>query len=179
MKLLIFLGNPGGKYEHTHHNAGFLAGDFLREKWNFPVFTEERKFFGKLSRKNDLFFLKPETFMNLSGKSARAIADFFKISPENILLIFDDKDLPFGEVRFRERGSAGGHNGVSDILRVFSTEEIARVKIGVANEKMSFFAETADFVLSRFSAEELEKLEKNVFPIVGEKVESWIKKEEK
>lgn len=173
MKLLVFLGNSGEKYEKTRHNAGFLAGDFLQKKWDFPIFSSDKKFFGKLTRKGDLLFLKPETFMNLSGKSVRAVADFYKISPENILLIFDDKDLPLGEIRFREKGSSGGHNGLKDIFRMFSSEEFARVKIGVSNEKMSFFENTADFVLSHFSAEEQEILGKTIFPIVAEKIKIW------
>ena len=176
MRLFVFLGNPGKKYEKTRHNAGFLAADFLRQKFDFPEFQNEKKFFGEISKSGKNLFLKPKTFMNLSGKSARAVADFFKISPENIFLIFDDKDLKFGEIRFREKGSSGGHNGLKNIFEVFGTPNFPRIKIGISNEKRPFFADTADFVLSRFSAAELSDLEKKIFPKVAEKISNFLEK---
>lgn len=176
--LFVFLGNHEKKYEHTRHNAGFLFGEYLRNKWRFSEWKSEKKFFGSLSEgvKNEkkIFLLKPETFMNLSGKSLLAVLQFFHIPAEQIFLFYDDKDLPFESFRFRERGSSGGHNGVKDIVRLMGTEKVQRWKIGVDSEKRTFFTSTADFVLSRFSNEELKKLEEKIFPQLLQYVEEKI-----
>ncbi|MBI5414917.1 aminoacyl-tRNA hydrolase [Candidatus Peregrinibacteria bacterium] len=162
MKLIVFLGNIGKKYESTRHNAGFLFGEYLRKEWGFPEWEDQPKFFGEISEgthhDEKFIFLRPSTFMNLSGKSVSAVQKFYKIPLKNILLCHDDKDIPFGTVRYREKGSSGGQKGVEDVIRVFGTKEIQRMKIGIANEEIGKFTETADFVLSRFSESEIEKL---------------------
>jgi peptidyl-tRNA hydrolase, PTH1 family len=166
--LFIFLGNHEKKYEYTRHNAGFLFGDYLRNAWDFSAWKSEKRFFGSVSEgtKNGkkFFLLKPETFMNLSGKSVSAISQFFHIPVDQIFLFYDDKDLPFGSFRFREAGSSGGHNGVKDVLRVLGTQNVQRWKIGVDTEKRMTFQSTADFVLSRFLVDETKNLENKIFP---------------
>jgi PTH1 family peptidyl-tRNA hydrolase len=181
MKLIIFLGNPGKKYEKTRHNAGWMCGDVLQKKWGFSPFTPEKKFFGDVSAgtKNGekVLFLKPTTFMNLSGKSALAASQFYKIDPQDILVIFDDKDQDFGNVKFRESGSAGGHNGIKDIIRAFGTENIARVKIGVDSARRTDHnISTSDFVLADFTTDELNALQQDLFPLAEEKIENWLHK---
>jgi len=160
-KLIVGLGNPGKKYENTRHSLGFLFLDFFKEKYNFPEFKEQKKFFGEVSEGNfnscKLLLLKPLTFMNESGKSVLAISKFYKIKAEEILLVFDDIDMEFGKIRFRERGSSGGHNGLKNIFERFGTESFPRIKMGIKNE-IRDFARASDFVLSKFSKEESEKI---------------------
>jgi PTH1 family peptidyl-tRNA hydrolase len=183
MKIFCFLGNPGDKYKKTRHNAGFLLADFLQEKWDGSEWKEEKKFFGEVSSiqaphtstgsvtgREKIIFLKPNTFMNLSGKSLLALMQFYKISPEDICIFYDDKDLPFEIIRFRKKGSAGGHNGIKDIIRVLGTQEFNRIKIGVDTELRKKFSSTADYVLANFSAQELLDLEEKIFLEVEEKV---------
>ena len=113
--------------------------------------------------------------MNCSGKSLLSVVNFYKIPTKNVLLVFDDKDQLFGKVRFREKGSAGGHNGVRDCLRVLGTEEVARIKIGIdAPIRTEKNIDTAVFVLSRFSADELSALKKTIFGEVEKKILEWI-----
>jgi len=181
MKLFLCLGNIGEKYEKTRHNVGFLLADFLQKKWGFSSFREEKKFFGALSegekRGEKILLVKPNTFMNRSGQCAQAVAHFYKIPLEDILLLFDDKDQDFENIRFREKGSSGGHNGLKDIFQKLGTEEIPRIKMGVANEKMPHFQSTADFVLSNFSKEEQNSLASDVFPRVEEKINVFLSQE--
>lgn len=181
MKLIIFLGNPGTKYQHTRHNAGWMMAEFLQKKWNFPPFQEHKKFFGKGSggelpnSPEKVFFLLPETFMNHSGKSVLAAKQFWKIPLENILILSDDKDQMFGNIRFRERGSSGGHNGIKSIMELLGTEEIARIKIGVDTPLRSEKGiETAAFVLSDFSLEEQNTLQHTIFPEGEKKILDWL-----
>ena len=180
MKLLLFLGNPGEKYSQTRHNAGFLCGEFLRKKWDAENWHFEKKFNAEISATKifdrKILMARPQNFMNLSGESARKIVDFFHILPENVLLIFDDKDLNFGEIRFRETGSAGGHNGVLDVLQNLKMEEIARVKIGVETRATNSPISTADFVLQKFLSEEIGKLEKEIFPRARKEIEKFVQK---
>lgn len=179
MKLIIFLGNPGKKYEKTRHNAGWMCGDFLQKKWGFSPFTPEKKFFADVSEGSrngkKMLLIKPTTFMNLSGKSALAASQFYKIPPEDILVIYDDKDQDFGNVKFRENGGTGGHNGIKDIIQVFGSDEIARIKIGVDSAlRTDHNISTSDFVLANFSEDERAALQEDLFLVVEEKLEEWI-----
>lgn len=167
MKLICFLRNIGNEYEKTRHNAGFLCGDFLQKKLNFSAWKFEKKFFGAISTGHidgeKYIFLKPHTFMNLSGKSLLAVMQFYKIDIVDICIIYDDKDIILGKIRKREKGSSGGQNGIKDIIRVLGTQEFKRIKIGVGNEKQAYFNNAADFVLSSFSQTELKELNDNIF----------------
>ncbi len=177
MKLLVFLGNIGKKYEKTRHNAGFLCGDSLQKKWDFEEWKESSRFFGETTQgiylKEKLLFLKPSTLMNRSGKSVRSVVDFYKIPLQDIVLIYDDKDIEFGKVKYRKSGSSGGHKGVKDILRVLGTEDIQRIKIGVDSEKREQYNETSDFVLAKFLPEERDALPE-IFEKALEKIEEII-----
>ena len=170
MKLLCFLGNIGDKYENTRHNAGFLCADFFQKERGFSSWKEEKKFFGSIAEGilngEKVLFLKPHTFMNLSGKSVQACMQFYKIERRDICIIYDDKDLPFGKIRYREKGSSGGQNGIKDIIRVLGSEKFDRIKIGIGNDKQAFFKDTADFVLSKFSSDERVELDQEIFPEV-------------
>lgn len=159
MKCIVGLGNPGKEYQKTRHNAGFLAIDFLRNELNFPEF-EASKHFGVVSegmiQGERIFLLKPATYMNVSGKSVGSLLAFYKIPPENLLVLSDDLDQDFGKIRFREKGSSGGQNGIKSIIETLGTETFSRIKIGIGRDNRF---EVSDWVLSAFTKQELEELE--------------------
>ena len=158
--LIAGLGNPGPKYDGTRHNAGFMALDYLAGEWSARV--TRAKFEGLYDtvtvdgRKAAL--LKPQTFMNLSGHSVGALADFFKIPPQRVIVLCDDVTQAPGKLRIRPSGSAGGHNGLKDIIACLGSQEFPRVRIGVG-EKPHPDYDLADWVLGRFSAEDRKALE--------------------
>ena len=157
MKVVIGLGNPGKKYEKTRHNIGFIAIDNLRKKMN--ISDEREKFQALVSEKNidgeKVIFLKPQTFMNLSGNSVIEIVNFYKLDPKkDIIVIYDDMDLSFGDIRIREKGSSGGHNGIKSIISHIG-EEFIRIKCGIgAKEK-----DAVEHVLGEFNQTEQKDLE--------------------
>jgi peptidyl-tRNA hydrolase, PTH1 family len=165
MKIIFGLGNPGGKFAKTRHNAGFLALDKIREKFDFPQFQFEKKFNAEVSQKTigdeKIILVKPWTFMNLSGESVRAVLDFWKASEEDILVIHDDIDIELGKVKSAVDSSSAGHNGVQNIFDILGTQKISRKRIGISKtpeEKEACHIETHNYVLGKFSEEELEKL---------------------
>lgn len=165
MKLIVGLGNPGSKYDGTRHNIGFDVVDILVKELKAPSFRE--KFQGLLTEityeGEKILFLKPQTYMNLSGDSINAVAKFYKISNDDILIIYDDMDTPLGKIRFRPKGSSGGHNGIKSIIAHFG-EQFPRVKFGIGKPTLPSQIEgnIIDFVLSRFTKEEDEKLNEGV-----------------
>lgn len=150
--LIAGLGNPGRQYEGTHHNAGFLALDHLAGKLGcevtrakFQALTGQAVLAG-----HRVLLMKPQTFMNLSGNAVGEAARFYKLSPQQVLVFYDDIALAPGKLRIRPSGSAGGHNGIKSIIGALGTQEFPRVRIGVG-ERRGGEADLADFVLSRFS----------------------------
>jgi len=155
MTLFVGLGNPGDKYEHTRHNIGFKVIDKLVDDFNARDISKS-SFEGKLYRSGNTLFLKPTTFMNLSGKSVVVVKNFFKIDIEDIIVIHDDIDLPFGAVRFKRGGGHGGHNGLRSIDASIGKEYL-RVRVGV--DKPEHKSQVADYVLHNFSDDEMQKLD--------------------
>lgn len=153
MKLIVGLGNPGKQYERTRHNAGFLAIDALLNKINASLDQEGFKAHYTTYRKNGekVLIVKPQTYMNLSGESVRAIMDYFKVDVEDILIIHDDLDLPLGKLRLRTSGSSGGQNGMKNIIEHLSTKDIKRIRIGIAHDKT---IDTKDYVLSKITGDD-------------------------
>ena len=155
MYLIVGLGNPGKEYETTRHNAGFMVIDALAEKLGADV--SEKKHKGLCGKAviggQKCILLKPQTYMNSSGESIRAAADYFKIETEDIIVIYDDISLAPGQLRVRAKGSAGGHNGIKSIISEVGSQAFPRVKIGVGS-KPHPDADLADWVLSGFSAQE-------------------------
>lgn len=149
------LGNPGAKYTFTRHNAGFLAIDYMSQKLGFECKKLKFKALCGETVINGVkvLFMKPETFMNLSGEAVRAAADFYKIPPEHVLIISDDVSLPVGKVRIRAKGSDGGQKGIRSVTEHLGTDKFPRIKIGVG-EKPSPEWDMADWVLSAFSDED-------------------------
>ena len=153
--LIVGLGNPGKDYAHTRHNAGFRCLDLLAE--NLGCKVDKLKFQGLYGQVNyngrKLFLLKPQTYMNLSGRSVLQLSAYFNIPPQNIIVMFDDISLEPGRLRIRPNGSAGGHNGIKSIIQEVGSQEFPRVKIGVGAKPNPHY-DLADWVLSTFSANE-------------------------
>ena len=153
--LIVGLGNPGREYQNTRHNTGFRALDILAEKLGCKI--DKAKFQGLYGQTlydgRKLFLLKPQTFMNLSGRAVLQLSAYFSIPPERIIVLFDDISLPPGRLRIRADGSAGGHNGIKSIIAELGSQEFPRVKIGVGAKPNPEY-DLAAWVLSAFSAKE-------------------------
>ena len=164
MKIIIGLGNPGEKYTNNRHNAGFLLLDKMIDAFSFSVFKLEKKFNAEISEGTlngeKIILVKPQTFMNLSGKSIRSILDFYKLSPSDITLVHDDLDLEIGNFKTSEDSRAAGHNGVQSVFDHLGTQAIKRIRIGVEKEggRQNRNEPGDEFVLKDFSKEESEKL---------------------
>ena len=152
MKLIVGLGNPGKKYEHTRHNMGFDVVDLFSELAQIDI--DKDAFKGLVGRgkvfDEDVYLLKPQTFMNLSGESVREIVSYFKIPKEDIIVIYDDLDLEPGKIRLRLSGSSGGHRGIQNIIEQLGTENIKRIRIGIGKPTY----DTIDYVLGKPLKEE-------------------------
>jgi len=153
--LIVGLGNPGKEYARTRHNCGFRALDILADKLGCKV--DKGKFqglYGQCSyRGNKLLLLKPQTYMNLSGRSVLQLSAYFNVPPQRIIVMFDDISLEPGRLRVRNDGSAGGHNGIKSIISELGSQDFPRVKIGVGSKPTPEY-DLADWVLSSFSAQE-------------------------
>ena len=161
MKLIVGLGNPGKEYAGTRHNCGFMVIDRLASKLNVDV--DQNKFKGLYAKVKyhgeDIILLKPQTYMNLSGESVNAMMNFFKIDKEELLVIYDDLDMPVGKLRLRKTGSAGGHNGIKNIIAHLNSQDFKRIRVGIDRHK---YMNVADYVLSRFSKVESEAIEQGI-----------------
>lgn len=157
MFLLLGLGNPGKDYSSTRHNVGFLALTAVQDAFSFPPFRFEKKFNAEVSKgiigDHTVILAKPQTFMNASGESAGLLKTFYKIPVNHCIAIHDDKDLPFGRLRMREKGSSGGHNGVQSIIAHLKSERFLRLRIGIAPETRAI-QDTTVFVLAKFTQKE-------------------------
>ncbi len=150
MKIIVGLGNPGAKYENTYHNVGFIAVDMLAEKLG-AKFLLKSKMLALIAEcflgGEKVIIVKPQTYMNLSGESVRAVLNFYKASLSDLLVIFDDLDLDVGNIRFRKNGSAGTHNGMRNILQEIGSGEFSRARIGIKKDNPQI--PTIDYVLSK------------------------------
>ena len=169
MKMIVGLGNPGLEYENTRHNIGFMAlnyfpGNINKEKFN-ALYTKIKV------NDEDVLFVKPLTYMNLSGDAVGEFARYFKIDTDDILIIQDDLDLPLASIKLKYKSSAGGHNGIKSIIRSLGTDEIPRLKVGISNDKSQ---DTKDYVLHKFSKADMEKLD-SIMPKIKDIVEYFIK----
>lgn len=163
IKLIVGLGNPTAEYEHTRHNAGFWFLDELAWQWK-TVFKNEKKFFGDVARvarpEGDVWLLKPDTYMNLSGKAVQALANFYKIQPEEILVVHDELDIDCGAIRFKLGGGNGGHNGLKDIQAKLGTPQFYRLRLGIGHPGDKHLV--VGFVLNKPSAAERELIDRAI-----------------
>ena len=153
--MIVGLGNPGADYEKTRHNVGFRATDLLAGLLGTKIDRLKFQALTRLVRAQDkkILLVQPQTYMNASGAAVSALASYYKIPPQRILVIFDDISLPVGRIRVRKDGSAGGHNGIKSIIQSLGSDQFPRVKIGVGAKPHPDY-DLADWVLSRFSAQE-------------------------
>ena len=172
MFLIVGLGNPGKEYDGTRHNIGFETIDYLSKKYNIDVNrTKFKGTFGEgFINNKKVVLLKPSTYMNLSGESIREAINFYKLENEEVLVIYDDISLDVGKIRIREKGSAGGHNGIKSIIANMSTDVFPRIKIGVGQPK----GDLVSHVLGKFSQEEINDLYE-VIEVSSEAVEIIVK----
>ena len=160
MYIIAGLGNPTLQYEGTRHNVGFDVIDTLADKYNISVDARKsRAFIGKgMIEGQKVILVKPQTYMNLSGESIRGLVDYYKIDVEHeLLVIYDDISLDVGQLRIRKKGSAGGHNGIKNIIANLGTQNFPRIKVGVGEKPKKY--DLADYVLSHFSKAERELME--------------------
>ncbi len=159
MFLIVGLGNPGRKYVSTRHNVGFEVADTICAKYDIKM--KKSKFCAEIGEgrigAEKVLVVKPQTYMNLSGEAVRDIAEYYDVESEHILVIYDDISLPVGKLRIREKGSAGGHNGIKNIIYQLGTDIFPRIKVGVGAPEHEDY-DLKDYVLGRFSKEEVKIL---------------------
>lgn len=169
MKLIVGLGNPEKKYEKTRHNCGFRAIDYYAKKNNLSFKSKFKGLYCEQVVNNEkMILLKPQTYMNLSGESVREIVNFYNIDIEDILIIYDDADFEIGTFKIKRGGSAGGHNGIKNIIDNLKTENIQRIRIGISKNEIPLM----DYVLGKFSPEEEKKLE-SIFPKIADVINDF------
>lgn len=157
--LVVFLGNPGTKYEMTRHNAGFMAGDAMAKAQGAAI---NRSRFKALTGTCDIggetvLLMKPQTFMNLSGEAVAQAVSFYKLAPDHVIVVSDEVALPIGKLRIRTKGSAGGHNGLKNIIALLGTDQFPRIRIGVGAAPHPDY-DMADWVLSSFKGKDAEDI---------------------
>lgn len=154
MKLIVGLGNPGLRYQATRHNIGFMFVDEIASKLKieFNLNKQLKSLIANTTFNGEkIILIKPQTFMNLSGEAVLAVTNYYKIDVSDILIVYDDLDLPVGKIRIRKNGSSGGHKGMSNIIELMKTSEIKRIRIGIMNNSK---IDTVDYVLGKFSEDD-------------------------
>jgi len=157
MRMIVGLGNPGKDYIDTRHNAGFMVLDQYVSNLGL-CFSDEKRWKSKISKNGDCYLIKPQTYMNDSGIAVGQVATYYKIRPTEILVLYDDMDLPLGRLRIRASGSAGGHNGMRSVINHLGTQDFPRLRIGIGAGVKG----TVKHVLGKFRDEERSELEKSV-----------------
>ena len=175
MFVIVGLGNPGKKYEKTRHNMGFLAIDKLAEKHDIKVnklkhkaLTGDGFIFGQKA-----LLVKPQTYMNLSGEAVTQLVNWYKVAPEELLVVYDDVDLPFGRVRIRPKGSAGTHNGMRNILYLLGRDDFPRLRVGIGRPPEHW--DMKDFVISGYETAQDRKIAFQAYLFAAECVETFVK----
>lgn len=154
VKIIVGLGNPGREYSETRHNVGFMTVDLLAQRWEISNWRSRHEALVGEHRigEEQVLLVKPQTYMNLSGNAVGALARWYKVNLEDIIVIYDDMDLPVGKLRLRTKGSSGGHRGIESLLLQLGKEEFPRVRIGIGRPPQGW--QVVDYVLARFTAEE-------------------------
>ncbi len=173
---MVGLGNPGLKYEFTRHNIGFRVVDSLARDMG-TEFKKVKSYYSLISRGtiNDhkAMLVKPQTFMNLSGRAVSKVVSYYKIPPQDLLIVYDDLNLELGQVRIRKKGSTGGHKGIESIMQYLNSEDIPRLRIGIGNPSANFNFDCVSYVLSNFNGDEKDKT-KEVIKLSTEAIKTII-----
>ena len=174
MHLVVGLGNPGADYAKTRHNAGFLLVEKLAEQWQ-ANWVNEKKFVARVAKaersSKKVCLCEPQTFMNLSGEAVGALVDFYQVPLTGVLVVVDDADLPFGEIRLRPGGGTGGHHGLESVTQHLGAKEYARLRIGIGRK--SGARQITNYVLGKFDSSENEMLDK-ILDRAAKQVECWL-----
>jgi PTH1 family peptidyl-tRNA hydrolase len=174
MHLIVGLGNPGAEYAKTRHNAGFLVVERLAEQWK-SGWANERKFVSRIAKADrggrKVLLCEPQTFMNLSGEAVGSLVKYYQLTVDKVLIVVDDADLPFGEIRLRPGGGTGGHHGLESVTQHLGSKEYARLRVGIGrkNEVRAI----TNHVLGKFESAEQELLEKVLSRVAGQ-LECWL-----
>ena len=173
--LVVFLGNPGLKYQNTRHNAGFLTADVVEkdcgvriDRLRFHALTAQAELGGQ-----KVLLMKPQTYMNLSGEAVTQLVNWYKVAPEELLVVYDDVDLPFGRVRIRPKGSAGTHNGMRNILYLLGRDDFPRLRVGIGRPPEHW--DMKDFVISGYETAQDRKIAFQAYLFAAECVETFVK----
>jgi len=165
LKIVVGLGNPGLKYEFTRHNMGFRVVDSLAQDIEIE-FKKVKSYYSLISRgminNHKVMLVKPQTFMNLSGRAVNKVVSYYKISLRDLLIVYDDLNLELGQIRIRKKGSAGGHKGIESIMQYLHSEEIPRLRIGIGNPSVNFNFDCVSYVLSNFYGDEEDKIKETI-----------------
>ena len=175
MKLIVAQGNPGNQYNFTRHNFGFLAVDFfcVKKGIEFSKTPKMNALVAETAIKGEkTFIIKPQGFYNCTGLPTASFMNFYKIPRENLLVLADDFNLPFGAIRYRERGSAGGNNGLKSIISSLGSEDFRRLRLGTGNDELRHRLGDVDFVLSKFTPAEKDQLPA-ILTEVFNKIDNW------
>jgi len=158
---VVGLGNPGSKYEFTRHNIGFRIVDNLARDME-TEFKKAKSYYSLISRgminNHKVILVKPQTFMNLSGRAVNRVVSYYKIPLQDLLIVYDDLNLELGKIRIRKRGSAGGHKGMESIMQYLNSEDIPRLRVGIGNPSLNFNFDCVSYVLSNFNNDEEDKI---------------------
>ena len=169
--LVVGLGNIGYEYEHSRHNVGFDVLDYFVEKYSYSFKQDRYALRADVKIKNKLFIcIKPTTYMNLSGKAVNYWLKILEIPLSNIIVIYDDLELPLGKIRIKAKGSAGTHKGLGNIIETLKTEQIPRMRIGIDNDFLP--GQQIDYVLEKWPKDQWEKITK-VFPVASDAIYTW------
>ena len=159
---MVGLGNPGLKYEFTRHNIGFRIVDSLARNIEIE-FKKAKSYYSLISRgmisNHKVILIKPQTFMNLSGRAVSKVVSYYKIPLQDLLIVYDDLNLELGQIRIRKKGSAGGHKGIESIMQYLNSEEIPRLRIGIGNPLVNFNFNCVSYVLSNFNNDKKDKID--------------------
>ena len=173
MKVIVGLGNPGKKYEKTRHNAGFFVIDELLKR--HAIKLDKHKFKADYAiefiKGEKVMFVKPQTYMNLSGQALKPLMDYYNASPEDLLVVYDDLDLPTGKIRLRKTGSHGGHNGIRSLIDHLGTKEFNRIRVGIGRPTNAMAI--VDYVLRPFSKEQSEDIAHSILTS-SDACENWL-----
>ncbi|TFH01846.1 MAG: aminoacyl-tRNA hydrolase [Calditrichales bacterium] len=172
MYALVGLGNHGKRYQNTRHNIGYFVLDYLASKDKIPFKSGKGDYYYNelLINQQRVVLVKPTTYMNRSGLAVKQVIDYFPVEVADVMIICDDFNLPFGTIRVRNKGSAGGHNGLKSIMNHLHSEEFVRMRLGIGNQ----FSDAVSFVLDNFNRQEIARME-DFLPFSAEAIECWIK----
>lgn len=176
MKCIIGLGNPGKKYDNTRHNIGFEVIDELLRRHGWTLSKEKFKGFYTMENiaGNKVLLVQPHTFMNLSGECVKPLLEYYRIPVEDILVVYDDLDLPTGKIRLRQKGGHGGHNGIRSLIDHLQVKNFKRLRVGIGRPEGSMAV--VDYVLGRFSKEQNEDMEHSVH-VAADACEEWVERD--